>query len=396
MNESLDNAVLEGDSHAARRMDPAALLNLALYGPERSLDTAGPALAEKLGQPALAALLLQYPDPNQRLRLRYLLAIAGDRGPKGLADLATNAGNPWLEPARWIATLLLYPVEAREDALVQALSSGTPEQRWRAAEALGKGSGPAGWQALRAASKHDALAVGSLGKISKRADRSIAELGRPPAPLPKAPTNPSAPPANPTSDVGWPEWILFGAFCLLICAAPLAAHLLLLSMPNASAWLDSKWLNGVYVSWAFLIYFSWSFLPSMSHSPHERLRAWLTFFALELAYPAFAWGLAAPDRLYLFADVASYFSTSLCLATGLILVWFGLGALRSGNQFGGVLLALVATLFCLLIPALAGEIAWWQQVELAGTGWFNPALRVVGVALGVSGVVRNLANSVLF
>lgn len=45
-----------------------------------------------------------------RLRLRHLLAVAGNRRPAGLADLVTNAGNEWLGSTRWIATLLLYPV----------------------------------------------------------------------------------------------------------------------------------------------------------------------------------------------------------------------------------------------------------------------------------------------
>ena len=285
--------------------------------------------------------------------------------------------------------------------MVHALSAGTPEQRWRAAEALGKGTGPAGWRALRAASENDANAVGSLGKISKRADLSIAQLGPPPpAASPTAPRSgrfePSPAARNPTSDVGWPEWILFGVFCLLLCAAPVVSHLLLLSMPNSSGWLDRKWLNGVYLSWAFLIYFSWSFLPSLSDSPRQRLWAWLGFFAFELAYPAFAWGFAAPERLYLFADISSYFSTSLGVAVGIMLVRAGLPALGGGVDLGGVLLALVATLFCILLPAIAGEFAWWQQVELASGGWFHPALRLVGVGLGVAGVMRNLAHSKMF
>ena len=66
-------------------------------------------LVVKLEGTALAAPRPRYLRPP-RLRLRHLLAVAGNRRPAGLADLVTNAGNEWLGSTRWIATLLLYPV----------------------------------------------------------------------------------------------------------------------------------------------------------------------------------------------------------------------------------------------------------------------------------------------
>jgi hypothetical protein len=188
------------------------------------------------------------------------------------------------------------------------------------------------------------------------------------------------------------EWVLFCLLCGVVALAPMVAHVLLLSLPNAGGWLGSVWLNGIYLSWAFLIYFSWAFLPGMQAPFRERMRGWVVFLVLELAYPVLSWGLEGDSRVYLAVDVFSYVST--CVAVGAAFV-----LLREGTENaweGGVLLALVATLFCILLPGVVGEVAWWQQVELPGDGWMGPVLRAGGVGMGVTGVVRNLRASEIF
>jgi hypothetical protein len=152
------------------------------------------------------------------------------------------------------------------------------------------------------------------------------------------------------------------------------------------------WLNGIYLSWAFLIYFSWAFLPDIEERFRERMRSWGWFFLFELAYPVLSWGLEGDSRVYLAADVFSYVSTCVALAVAYVLIWEGV----SNELDGGVLLALVASFFCILLPGVVGEVAWWQQVELPSGGWLGPLLRAVGVGLGVTGVVRNLRASEIF
>lgn len=188
------------------------------------------------------------------------------------------------------------------------------------------------------------------------------------------------------------EWVVFCLLCGVIAVAPMVAHLLLLSLPNAGGWLGSVWLNGVYLSWAFLIYFSWAFLPPIRAAFRERMRGWGLFFLFELAYPVLSWGLEGDSRVYLVADVFSYVSTCVALAVAFLLLQAGFGE----SMEGGVVMALVATFFCILLPGVVGEVAWWQQVELAGGGWLGPVLRAGGVGLGVVGVVRNLRASEIF
>lgn len=62
-------------------------------------------------------------------------------------------------------------------------------------------------------------------------------------------------------------------FCLLCGVVALASHFLLLSFPKAGGWLGREWLNGIYLSWAFLIYFSWAFLPEIQAAFRERMRS---------------------------------------------------------------------------------------------------------------------------
>lgn len=186
--------------------------------------------------------------------------------------------------------------------------------------------------------------------------------------------------------------MVFCLLCGVVALAPMVAHLLLLSLPNAGGWLGSAWLNGVYLSWAFLIYFSWAFLPPIQAPFRERMRGWGLFLLFELAYPVLSWGLEGDSRVYLAADVFSYVSTCVALAVSFLLLQAGFGEALEG----GVVLALVATFFCILLPGVVGEVAWWQQVELAGSGWLGPVLRAGGVGLGVVGVVRNLRASEIF
>lgn len=188
---------------------------------------------------------------------------------------------------------------------------------------------------------------------------------------------------------GWARWALFLTLCAAVACAPLAAHLLLKSMPNAGAWMESRWLNGIYLSWAALIYFSWAFVPSVS----APWREWILFFALEFAYPALSWGLGEGSRLYLAADICSYFSTSLAVTIGVMLVWFGIRGLLGDGDMIGIPVALVFAFFCVLLPGAAGELAWWRQVELEGGGWVSPTLRVAGIGLGMAGVMRNLVEA---
>lgn len=188
------------------------------------------------------------------------------------------------------------------------------------------------------------------------------------------------------------EWVVFCLLCGVVALAPMVAHLLLLALPNAGGWLGSSWLNGIYLSWAFLIYFSWAFLPGIQAPFRERIRSWGWFFLFELAYPVLSWGLEGDSRVYLAADVFSYVSTCVALGAAFLLVQEGV----ANAWEGGVLLALVATFFCILLPGVVGEVAWWQQVELLGGGWMGPVLRAVGVGLGVAGVVRNLRASEIF
>jgi hypothetical protein len=191
---------------------------------------------------------------------------------------------------------------------------------------------------------------------------------------------------------GWARWALFLTLCVVVAAAPMVAHLLLKSLPNAGAWMENRWLNGIYLSWAGLIYFSWAFLPAVD----APWREWLTFLGLELAYPAVCWGLAAEDRVYLLADICSYFSTSLAVTVGVILVWAGVRGLMTDGDMVGILVALVFAFFCILLPGVVGEVAWWRQVELPGGGWLSPALRVGGIGLGMAGVLRNIVGAELF
>lgn len=113
---------------------------------------------------------------------------------------------------------------------------------------------------------------------------------------------------------------------------------------------------------------------------------------MELAYPVLSWGLEGDTRVYLAADVCSYVSTCVALGVTFLLLQAALGE----TVEGGVVMALVATFFCILLPGVVGEVAWWQQVELPGGGWMGPVLRAVGVGLGVTGVVRNLRASEIF
>ena len=188
------------------------------------------------------------------------------------------------------------------------------------------------------------------------------------------------------------EWVVFCLLCVVVAVAPMVAHLLLLSLPNAGAWLGSVWFTGVYLSWAFLIYFSWGFLPPIRAPFRERMRSWAVFWALELAYPVLSWWLEGSSRVYLAADMFSYVSTSVAVAAALLLFRAGVGEALEGM----VIIALAATFFCILLPGIVGEIAWWQQVALPNGGWTGPVLRAAGVVLGVTGVIRNLRNSEIF
>jgi len=78
------------------------------------------------------------------------------------------------------------------------------------------------------------------------------------------------------------EWVVFCLLCGVVALAPMVAHLLLLALPNAGGWLGSSWLNGIYLSWAFLIYFSLAFLPGIQETFRERIRGggWCLWFEL--------------------------------------------------------------------------------------------------------------------
>ena len=178
------------------------------------------------------------------------------------------------------------------------------------------------------------------------------------------------------------RWVLFVVLCVAVAGAPLAGFLLMKQLPGAGAWLHSGWVGGVYLSWAALIYFSWAFLPSVYGTWGE----WGRFLLLEFVYPAAMWGLGSPEQLA--ADVATYWSTCVAGAAGLVLSTLGLKGLREEPLGAGI--GLVVAVYCVLIPGVAGEVAWWQQVELGGTGWWSPAARVAGLALGMTGVARNL------
>ncbi|MFZ5443038.1 MAG: hypothetical protein ACOZQL_23730 [Myxococcota bacterium] len=194
------------------------------------------------------------------------------------------------------------------------------------------------------------------------------------------------------STVPWPERILFGALCVATAAAPMLAHATLHSLPDAppGRWYDS----GVYVSWAFLIYFSWTCLPDLELPPKRRLAAWAAFLALEFAYPAVSWLLEGADRRYLFADIASYFSTCLAVAASVLLFDRGLRLVRGGDA--GIVLVLLIISYFLVWPGLVVEWDWWALVELPQGDEVSQLLRGLGVVAGTVGVLRNLRRSSLY
>ena len=189
--------------------------------------------------------------------------------------------------------------------------------------------------------------------------------------------------------VSWPERVVFVALCVATAASPMLAHLAIHALPGVGPepWYDS----GIYVSWAFLIYFSWSFLPSLALPAKQRALAWALFFGLELGYPIASWLLEGGDRLHLFADLSSYFSTSLALAAGGLLVWKGAVMLRGGDAF--ILFPLGFVAFFVVWPGLSVEWDWWAAYELPRGGATSQVLRALGVVAGTTGVLRNMLRS---
>ncbi len=178
------------------------------------------------------------------------------------------------------------------------------------------------------------------------------------------------------------EWAAFLVLCVGVAAAPLGAFLLLRELP-ANAWMESRWVGGVYASWAVLIYFSWAFLPPIQAPWPERRRAWGWFLGLELAYPAVSWLSAGDTGQYLAADVVSYASSCVAGGTGVaLLVAIGRGR-RDPYALAWIPPGLAIAVLLLLLPAVLIERAWW---EIGEEGW----LRVVGLGAGMTGVIRNL------
>jgi len=193
------------------------------------------------------------------------------------------------------------------------------------------------------------------------------------------------------SSVSWPERIVFGLLCVATAGAPLLAHVAIHSLPGAAeeSWFD----GGIYVSWAFLIYFSWACLPDLDLPDRKRRLAWAAFLALEVAYPLASWVIEGGSRLHAFADVASYFSTSLALAAGLLLAHRGVLQLR---EEPGLIIPLGFLGFFVVWPGISVEWSWWRQVELPMNDVPSQILRSLGVVAGTSGVYRNLRGSRLF
>jgi hypothetical protein len=185
------------------------------------------------------------------------------------------------------------------------------------------------------------------------------------------------------------EWVAFVALCLAVAAAPLAAFVLLQELP-ANAWTESRWVRGVYGSWAVLIYFSWAFLPPIHAPVRERLQAWGWFLGLELAYPAVSSMMSGGSGANLGADLASYAST--CVAGGAAAALLrGMGqGLREPYAWAWMPPALAIVLLLLLLPAGMIEAAWWQTAGLGIGQSAEAAVRVVGVGAGMAGVLRNL------
>jgi hypothetical protein len=193
--------------------------------------------------------------------------------------------------------------------------------------------------------------------------------------------------------VSWPERIVFVALCVVTSATPVVAHLAIHALPG-EALVDRWYDNGVYLSWAFLIYFSWACLPRLSLPARQRAVAWVSFFALELAYPVVSWLLEGGTRLHVYADVASYFSSSLAFAAGGLLLWAGGAMVRKGEWF--ILLPLAFVAFFVVWPGLSVEWDWWAVVELPHGDVLSQALRGLGVVAGTTGVLRNLLASDVF
>lgn len=192
--------------------------------------------------------------------------------------------------------------------------------------------------------------------------------------------------------ISWPERGVFVALCVAIAASPLLAHLAMHALPGVGPepWYD----HGIYVSWAFLIYFSWACLPSLALPTKKRLLAWALFFGLELGYPVASWLLEGGARLHVFADLSSYFSTSLALAAGGLLVWKGGAMVRAGDA--GILLPLGFVAFFVVWPGLSVEWDWWVAYELPHGDVTSQVLRALGVLSGTMGVARNLLRSEVF
>ncbi|MBL8920417.1 MAG: hypothetical protein JNJ54_16255 [Myxococcaceae bacterium] len=185
----------------------------------------------------------------------------------------------------------------------------------------------------------------------------------------------------------------FLLLCVGVAASPALAYFAVHSLDGAEA--PSRWYDGgVYLSWAFLIYFSWACLPSRELPARARLRAWVLFFLLELAYPAVSWLLEGGTRLHVFADVTSYFSTNIALSAGALLTIRGASLLRGGDW--GILVPLAFVAFFIVLPGLSVEWDWWQVVELPHGDGLSQGLRAAGVLSGAAGVFRNLRRSSLF
>ncbi len=175
---------------------------------------------------------------------------------------------------------------------------------------------------------------------------------------------------------------MFVALCVGVAAAPLGAFVLLREWPG-SEWMESRWVGGVYASWAVLIYFSWAFLPPIYAPWAERWRAWGWFLGLELAYPAVSWAMAGEAGAFLAVDVVSYASS--CVAGGAgaaLLVAMGRGW-REPYAWAWMPAGLAIAVLLVLWPAAVMEAAWW---EMGGGGW----VRAVGLGAGIGGVFGNL------
>lgn len=193
------------------------------------------------------------------------------------------------------------------------------------------------------------------------------------------------------STVPWPERALFVTLCVATAAAPMLAYFTIHELPGAppGRWFDS----GVYVSWAFLIYFSWACLPDLDLPGRKRLVAWASFVGLELAYPVMSWVLEGGARQYVFADLASYFSTSLALAVSALIFLKGAAMVREGDR--GIIFALLIIAYFVVWPGLAVEWDWWTTVELPHGDVVSQVLRGLGAVAGTTGVLRNLRGSSL-